>query len=760
MTTSKINDMIKSLAAVLVLLANLWLVPIAVVAADKPNVLFIMCDDLNDYVGVLGGHPQARTPNIDRLLKSGVTFTQAHCNIPICAPSRSSLFTGLYPHTSRNFGFDNWDENPVLKNNRTLMDHFRANGYQTMGTGKIMHNRDRKEWQQYGNPVDYGPLAKQGEKEVAHPDTPAPFRDDFGSIDGSFGPLKNLQGSGFSWVTGSWQGMHTLRYVSDDDRDPTHDELNRQWAVENLRELAARPNAKPFFMGVGFMRPHTPLIVPQKYFDLFPLDSIQLPEIKAGDIDDTFKHTVTAEGDERGRKIHNSLVASYNNDREMALKRFIQAYLACIASVDDHVGLILDTLDASPLKNNTIVVLTSDHGWQMGQKDYLYKNSLWQESTRIPLAIRAPGVSKAGGECSHPVSLIDVYPTLVDLCGLPTDTKKNPQGSPLDGHSLEPLLSNPENGKWTGPATALTALSKWAKTYDAAQQSYAFRSRDWRYIRYENGKEELYHVIDDPHEWNNVAAKPEHAKQLKEFRSQLLAMISTSKLAANPGTELAAAEWKDTFFKTHPAADANGDSTLSWPEYKDYKKRLDAGEVINPKANAKATPIAPAAPGRLQTTGTFRRSEDGGLIFTDQSGGQVYYVIKELAGSVESHGDNPVKIVANVKRSTNGKAMMMVHIVSIQAAEVGMSKANPTAKASVPAASGRLQTNGTFSKSADGSLVFTDQSGGQVYYVIKELASSVETHLDMPVKIVANVKDSTKGRAKMMVHIVSVKAGQ
>jgi arylsulfatase A-like enzyme len=622
-----------------------------IIAAEKPNVLFIICDDLNDYVGALRGHPQARTPNIDRLFKSGVSFTQAHCNIPICAPSRASLFTGLYPHTSSNFGMDNWDENAVLKNNRTLMDHFRANGYQTLGTGKIMHSRDRKEWQRYGHPADYGPMAKQGENEVAHPDTPSPFRNDFGSIDGSFGPLKNLEGTGLSWITGGWDGKRTLRYVSDNDRDPTHDELNAKWAVKELQELASKPKSKPFFMGVGFMRPHTPLIVPQKYFDLFPLETIQLPEIKAGDVEDTFKHTVNVDGDDRGRKIHDSLVASYNNDREMALKRFIQAYLACIASVDDHVGLILDTLDASTLKNNTIVVLTSDHGWQMGQKEYLYKNSLWQESTRIPLAIRAPGVAKPGCNCSQPVSLIDIYPTLIDLCGLPSVTKKNAQGRPLDGHSLKPLLSNPENGKWTGPDTALTAMSKWAKTYDAAQQSYALRSHDWRYIRYENGMEELYHVAEDPREWTNLASNPTHAKQLEDFRTQLLTKIPKSDPAARVAAGGTAEEWKDSFFKTHPAADANSDGTLSWPEYKDYKAKLDAGLVAKPKAIAKASANAnanastPVVAGRLQTTGTFSKAADGGLIFTDQSGDQVYYVIKELNGSVEPHLNNPVNIV-------------------------------------------------------------------------------------------------------------------
>jgi hypothetical protein len=253
---------------------------------------------------------------------------------------------------------------------------------------------------------------------------------------------------------------------------------------------------------------------------------------------------------------------------------------------------------------------------------------------------------------------------LIDLCGLPSDTQKNEQGRPLDGRSLKPLLLDPDNGTWTGPDTVLTALSKWAKNFDPAQQSYTLRSRDWRYIRYENGKEELYRVADDPHEWTNLATQPEHAKRLDDFRAQLLATIPKSKPPAKPVAELSAAEWKDTFFKTHPAADANGDGTLSWPEYKDYKKQLDAGQVG--KSKAKAMP--PVASGRLQTNGTFSKTAEGGIIFTDQSGGQVYYVIKELADSVESHLDRSVKIVARVKDSTKSKAKVMVHLVSIQAA--------------------------------------------------------------------------------------------
>ena len=228
-------------------------------------------------------------------------------------------------------------------------------------------------------------------------------------------------------------------------------------------------------------------------------------------------------------------------------------------------------------------------------------------------------------------------------------------------------------------------------------------------------------------------------------------MIPKSNPAAKPVAELSAAEWKDTFFKTHPNADANGDGTLSWPEYKVYKAKLDAGEVGKPKGN----PKAPAAPGRLQASGTFSKTADGGLIFTDQTDGKVYYVIKELAGAVESQLDKPVKIVANVKDSTKSKAKVMVYLVSIQAAETGKPQPKTEPKAPV-AVAGRLQTNGTFSKTAEGGIIFTDQSGGQVYYVIKELAASVEPHLDKPVKIVARVKDSTSSKAKVMVHLVSI----
>jgi arylsulfatase A-like enzyme len=510
--------------------------------ADKPNVILIVCDDLNDYEGVFGGHPQAKTPNMDRLAGSGVRFDQAHCTIPICNPSRASFLTGLYPHTSKCYGFEKWPGYEVLANSRTLMDYFRLNGYHTLGTGKLMHNCIESEWSEFGNLVDYGPFAFNGKDNVAHPWNRSPLRDDFGAIDGSFGPLFKLTGETsvvtgepFTWRTGHWAAMRGMRYESETDRDATADELNGAWAVEKLNTFAADPDSKPFFMGVGFIRPHTPLIVPQEYFDRFPLDSIELPVIREHDADDTFKHTVTCPEDDRcadrGNKLLSSLIASFDGDRELALKKFIQAYLASVASVDDQVGLILDAVENSRLKENTIIILTSDHGWGMGEKDYLYKNSLWQESTRVPLAIRAPGVAKAGGAAAVPVSLIDLYPTLVDLCGLEGDTMKNEKGRPLDGHSLKPLLENPESGTWAGPEAALTAMYVWASEYDPAKQSYALRFKDWRYIRYQSGKEELYHTAQDPHEWTNLALNPEYDAKLKTCREKLFARLPGSSEA-------------------------------------------------------------------------------------------------------------------------------------------------------------------------------------------------------------------------------------
>ncbi len=570
-------------AEIMIGIACLCAAGISPVKAERqPNVILIVCDDLNDYVETFGGHPQVKTPNMTRLAESGVSFKQAHCTIPICNPSRASFMTGLYPHTSQCYGFDKWNDYEVLQNSRTMMDHFRQNGYVSLGTGKLMHSHGEQEWSEFGNSADYGPFAYNGEKNAAHPDIQSPFRDDFGAVDGSFGPLFKVNGETspvtgklFTWRTGNWKKQRELRYETETDRDPTTDELNGRWAVEHLKAFAKNPGGKPFFMGVGFIRPHTPLIVPQEYFDRFPLETIELPLIKAGDAEDTFKHTITSSEDDRsgdrGTKIYDSLISSFGGDRELALKKFIQAYLASVASVDDLIGEILDVVDSTSLKENTIIILTSDHGWGMGEKDYLYKNSLWQESTRVPLVIRAPGISKSGGATDLPVSLVDLYPTLLELCDLPSDTVKNDKGRPLDGHSMKPLLENPTSGTWDGPDAALTALYKWDSYYDPAKQSYSLRFKDWRYIRYHNGKEELYHTAQDPNEWTNLALNPEFATQLVSCREKLIARIPESKPRPAPAKGNGEA-WKDTYFKKHPDADTDKDGKLTWPEYKAHNK--------------------------------------------------------------------------------------------------------------------------------------------------------------------------------------------
>ena len=590
-------------------------------AAERPNVILIICDDLNDYVEGFGGHPQTVTPNMARLARSGVSFAQAHCNIPICGPSRASLFTGIYPHNSGCFGFTKWDGYEVLKNSRTIMDHFRENGYQTLGTGKLMHHLVRSEWKTYGNPADYGPFAFDGENKIAHPDVPAPYRE-IGAVDGSFGPLVNLtgrktsDGKPLSWLTGGWGRERPLRIaneqfpdnhdtsanpspetsVEQETRDMTADELNGKWAVEQLKARVGKQGQEPFFMGVGFIRPHTPLIVPQRFFDMFPLDSIELPAIRPGDVEDTFSHTIRgipegADGprsEDMGTRLFNTLVDSYESQDD-ALRHFIQAYLASVASVDEQIGKILDTVDHSSLKDNTIILLTSDHGWGMGEKNYLYKNSLWQESTRVPLIIRAPGIAKVESVSTQPVSLIDIYPTLIDLCSLDSETVKNEKGHPLDGHSLKPLLENPQSGNWSGPDAALTALYKWRMKYDPSQESYSLRAKDWRYIRYENGQEELYRTKEDPHEWTNLAGDSAHARTLTSFRKALRSRVPApgsviprqpvfqpkKPTAKKQDSKQDAEAWKDKYFSKHPAADANKDGKLSWQEYKTYREKHD-----------------------------------------------------------------------------------------------------------------------------------------------------------------------------------------
>lgn len=410
-------------------------------AAEKPNVLFIAVDDLNDWIGVLGGHPQAVTPHIDRLANRGMLFTHCYCAAPSCNPSRAALMTGIRPSTSGvYYNYDPWRK--AMPDAVTIPQHFMAHGYRAIGSGKIYHGShpDPASWD------DYFPS-----KEKQKPDDPLPKRR----------PINGIAGTAhFDWgpVNASDSEMGDSKVAS--------------WVIEQL----GKKHAQPLFLACGMYRPHLPWYVPKKYFDQFPLDSIQLPETKTDDLAD-----VPAAGLRMAKpQADHKKVTEHNQ-----WKQAVQGYLASIAFSDAQVGRVLNALDAGPNANNTIIVFWTDHGWHLGEKQHWRKFALWEEATKTPMIIVAPGV-KAGSRCDQPINLLDLYPTLIELCNL----KARPE---LEGVSLQPLLKNP-NAKWNRPS--LTTHGR---------NNHAVRSDRYRYIRYANGSEELYDHAEDPMEYNNLA---------------------------------------------------------------------------------------------------------------------------------------------------------------------------------------------------------------------------------------------------------------
>ena len=515
---------------VLLLAAACDIDPKATVSTQKPNVVFIICDDLNDYSGPFKGHDQVRTPNIDKLAKSGTVFTNAHSNVPVCSPSRNSLFTGVYAHKSKDFGWTKHFQQPVLKHNKTMMEYFAENGYHVVGSGKLLHVNRKEYWHEWGVDINnYGPLAFDGKKPVGHPSVPEPFRS-IGPIDGSFAPISDVPVFNDSISGGNKTGWlytrgteHFLNYTNEENRDLLPDEMHAQWAAKKIVEMEKQPLDQPFFMGIGFVRPHTPLYAPKRFFDMFPIDEIDLSLIKEGDNEDTYYKDIYPQ-DIKGLRYYRTLKESYGGDAELGLKHFLQAYLACIAFVDEQIGIVVDAVNNSKFKDNTIIVLTSDHGWQMGEKDYLFKNSPWEESTRIPMIIRAPG-HMPNQQVGHPVSLIDLFPTLSELCSLEGDYRKNEIGADLGGFSLSPFLMNPETDNWDGPNGALSMVGVGIDKEDVLKQTYSYRTRQWRYIRYMDGQEELYNHKNDPYEWNNLAGLEVYLTKKQELSEQMFELI-------------------------------------------------------------------------------------------------------------------------------------------------------------------------------------------------------------------------------------------
>lgn len=498
-------------------------IPFSLFSAEtdkKPNVVFIICDDLNDYSGVFGGHPQARTPNIDMLAKTGVQFVNAHTNVAVSQPSRNSLFTGVYPHESKDFGWVKRTKQPVLKNNKTIMSLFKENGYTVVGTGKLLHSNEMNLWDDWGmdDRNNYGPFPFKDGKIGAHKDVPAPYSE-IGPIDGSYGAVDSTQ----VWVYG--RKGKPMKYIDDNNRDLLQDELHAQWAVNKIMELEVSPAGTPFFMGVGFCRPHTPLYAPKKYFDMFPLDSIVLDKWMKDDEKDTYLKTNIFK-DDKGHRYYKTLLESYGGDRELALKTFLQAYLACVAFVDEQIGTVVDAVKQSKFKNNTIIVFTSDHGWQMGEKNFLFKNSPWDESTRIPMVWYVPGAD-AGKQVQQPVSLVDIFPTLVDMCSLSGDNKLNENAGDLGGFSMASLMLNDTEKGWSGPNGALSIIGNIGADTSLEDQHLSYRTQKWRYILYADGKQELYNHENDQYEWHNLAYDKKSKSVIKKLKKEISDIVGT-----------------------------------------------------------------------------------------------------------------------------------------------------------------------------------------------------------------------------------------
>ena len=441
----------------------------SLIEKTKSNVLFIAVDDLNNMIGPIDNFSNVKTPNFDRLAKMGVTFTNAHVQAPLCGPSRASIMTGLRPSTTGIYGMapDNKvrrEGNPATKDITFLPEYFKNNGYHTMGIGKLFH--------------------------IHAPDSV--FHESGGRVKG-FGPLPkkrfvwNGRGKGIKGIHGR-TSTDWGAFPENDTLMPDHQSVN--WVAERLQ----RNYDKPFFMGLGFLRVHVPLYVPQKWFDLYPLNEVETPPYKADDLNDI---------PPVGMHINDlPMMPSTEWAKESGeWKKIVQAYLACISYVDYELGRVLDALESSKYADNTVIVLWSDHGYRLGEKGTFAKHALWETATKAPLFFSGPNLPK-GKKIDAPVEMLSIYPTLLELSGLPVYNRN-------EGVSLVNMM---QNNTGIDNSYALTTFG---------MNNHAVKADGFRYIRYEDGKEEFYDHSIDPNEWNNEAKNPKYQAQIEKMNALL-----------------------------------------------------------------------------------------------------------------------------------------------------------------------------------------------------------------------------------------------
>ncbi len=485
----------KSPLPALLLLSALVAAPQSLPAAEnpRPNILFLIADDLNNLLGCYGDS-RAKTPNIDRLAARGVRFDRAYCTFPLCGPSRNSILTGLYPN-STGILTNQQIFRQTIPSQHSLPQAFRLNGYFAARIGKLYHynvprsigtngHDDPGSWELELNPAGVDRLEEE-------PNI-------FTLLPGQFGGT-------LSWFASPKSDLHHTDGLNADDA---------QWVLERC----AQRKDRPFFLAVGFFRPHTPYVAPKTYFDRVPAGQMPVVESVKEDQAD----------------IPPAGLASYKREQDKLTddlrRQALQAYYASISFMDAQVGRVIETLDRLSLSENTIIVFTSDHGYHVGEHGLWQKMSLFEESARVPLLIVAPGKSK-GAAAKSPISQIDLFPTLAELCGI-----KPPAN--IQGQSLVPMLADTSV---TGRGWALSQVSRGGGplratvTTDVGSDGrryfgYSLRTPRWRYTEWDEGQQgrELYDHDADPREQTNLAPNPAHAKTLADLSQQLRAAVKTT----------------------------------------------------------------------------------------------------------------------------------------------------------------------------------------------------------------------------------------
>ena len=425
---------------------------------SPPNVLLIAVDDLNDFIGGMG-HPDAITPNLDKLIERGTLFANAQCQAPMCSPSRVAIMTGLRPSTTGIYGFlpDDFiqDTNEATRNVSLMPQYFKDAGYHTMAIGKVFHEH-----------------------------APEGLFDESGGRERGFGPSPSQH---FQWEK---KGTSTDWGAFPERDDQMPDYRSAKWAVERL----TKPYSSPFFLAVGFLRPHVPWHVPQKWFDMYDTATIHLPDYLPTDRADL--PPIALEIDDLPM-MPTTEWAIENNQ----WKNILQGYLASVSFVDHYIGEVLDALERSPHAANTIVVLWSDHGYRLGEKGTFAKVALWNRATLSPLVFAGPGIPE-NVRIDVPVELFSIYPTLAELAGLS-------HVPAIESRSIVPLIQD-STLQWSHPA-----ITTWARN------NHAIVTESHRYIRYEDGSEELYDLVQDPQEWHNIASDPKNQFIIGELATYL-----------------------------------------------------------------------------------------------------------------------------------------------------------------------------------------------------------------------------------------------